>query len=61
LPGHVCPGLSIGYRVAQLATNYFRDRSTDEELVIIVENRSCAVDIIQATNGCTCGKGNLIF
>jgi formylmethanofuran dehydrogenase subunit E len=26
-----------------------------------VENRSCAVDAIQAINGCTFGKGNLIF
>ncbi|HII93499.1 MAG TPA: formylmethanofuran dehydrogenase [Methanosarcina sp.] len=59
--GHVCPGLSIGYRVATLAANRFKDRSKDEELVVIVENRSCAVDAIQAINGCTCGKGNLIF
>lgn len=59
--GHVCPGLSIGYRVAMLAANRFKDRSKDEELVVIVENRSCAVDAIQAINGCTCGKGNLIF
>ncbi len=59
--GHVCPGLSIGYRVAMLAANHFKDRSKDEELVAVVENRSCAVDAIQAINGCTCGKGNLIF
>ena len=59
--GHACPGLSIGYRVALLAANHFRDRSIDEELVAVVENRSCAVDAIQAINGCTCGKGNLIF
>ncbi|HOA68445.1 MAG TPA: FmdE family protein [Methanosarcina thermophila] len=59
--GHVCPGLSIGYRVAVLAAERFKDRSKDEELVAIVENRSCAVDAIQAINGYTCGKGNLIF
>jgi formylmethanofuran dehydrogenase subunit E len=59
--GHVCPGISIGYRVAMLAAEHFRDRSKDEELVAVVENRSCAVDAIQAINGCTCGKGNLIF
>ncbi len=59
--GHVCPGLSIGYRVATLAADNFKDRSKDEELVAIVENRSCAVDAIQVINGCTCGKGNLIF
>ena len=59
--GHVCPGLSIGYRVATLASNRFKDWSEDEELVAVVENRSCAVDAIQVVNGCTCGKGNLIF
>jgi formylmethanofuran dehydrogenase subunit E len=59
--GHACPGLSIGYRVAELAANYFRNRSKDEELVAIVENKSCAVDAVQAINGCTFGKGNLIF
>lgn len=59
--GHVCPGLSIGYRVATLAADHFKDRSEDEELVAVVENRSCAVDAIQAINGCTCGKGNLVF
>ncbi|WP_082092898.1 FmdE family protein [Methanosarcina siciliae] len=59
--GHVCPGISIGYRVAALAADRFKDRSEDEELVAVVENRSCAVDAIQAINGCTCGKGNLIF
>lgn len=59
--GHVCPGLSIGYRVAVLAVNHFKDRSEDEELVAIAENRSCAVDAIQVINGCTYGKGNLIF
>ncbi|MDI9395601.1 MAG: FmdE family protein [Euryarchaeota archaeon] len=59
--GHKCPGLSIGYRVATLAAERFKDRSEDEELVAVVENRSCAVDAIQAINGCTCGKGNLVF
>ncbi len=59
--GHACPGLSIGYRVALLAANHFRDRSKDEELVAIVENRSCTIDAIQVINGCTCGKGNLVF
>lgn len=59
--GHIYPGLSIGYRVAMIATNHFKDHSKDEELVAIVENKSCAIDAIQAINSCTCGKGNLIF
>ncbi len=59
--GHICPGLAMGYRVAQVAANHFKDRSEDEELVVIVENKSCAVDAIQVVNGCTFGKGNLVF
>ncbi|MEL4305431.1 FmdE family protein [Methanococcoides sp. LMO-2] len=59
--GHLCPGLVIGYRVATYAANKFKDRAEDEELVVIVENKSCSVDAIQVVNGCTFGKGNLVF
>lgn len=58
--GHVCPGLAIGYRVAKYAKNYF-GKSEDEELVAIVENKSCSIDAIQYLLSCTFGKGNLIF
>ena len=59
--GHACPGLAIGYRVANLALKELGLRARDEELVAIVENNSCAVDAIQLMCGCTFGKGNLIF
>lgn len=59
--GHACPGLAIGYRVANLALQELGVRARDEELVAIVENNSCAVDAIQLICGCTFGKGNLIF
>jgi formylmethanofuran dehydrogenase subunit E len=59
--GHSCPGLALGYRVALRALSEFKDRSSDEEIVAIVENDSCAVDAIQVILGCTFGKGNLIF
>lgn len=59
--GHLCPGLVIGYRVATFAAEKFKDRSEDEELVVVVENKSCSVDAIQVINGCTFGKGNLVF
>jgi formylmethanofuran dehydrogenase subunit E len=59
--GHVCPGLAIGYRVAQAALKELGERAEDEELVAIVENDSCAVDAVQVLTGCTFGKGNLIF
>ena len=59
--GHRCPGLAMGYRVANLALKELGLRAKDEELVAIVENNSCAVDAIQFICGCTFGKGNLIF
>ena len=59
--GHACPGLAIGYRVANLALKELGLRARDEELVAIVENNSCAIDGIQFICGCTFGKGNLIF
>lgn len=60
--GHVCPGLALGYRVALCAAEQLDFvRSSDEELVAVVENNSCAVDAIQMVLGCTFGKGNFIF
>ncbi len=59
--GHACPGLALGYRVANLALQELGVRSRDEELVVIVENNSCAVDAIQLLCGTTFGKGNLLF
>ena len=59
--GHACPGLAIGFRVANLALKELGLRARDEEMVAIVENNSCAVDAIQLICGCTFGKGNLIY
>jgi len=58
--GHSCPGLAIGYRIAKYVKEHY-PRSEDEELVAIVENKSCSVDAIQDLLGCTFGKGNLVF
>lgn len=58
--GHMCPGLAMGYRVAKYVKEHY-PRSKDEELVAIVDNKSCSVDAIQDMLGCTAGKGNLIF
>jgi formylmethanofuran dehydrogenase subunit E len=60
--GHECRGLAWGYKAGLFALEKLNfDRSSDEELVAIVENDSCAVDGIQVVTGCTFGKGNLIF
>lgn len=59
--GHACPGLAFGFRASLAALTELGERSEDEELVAIVENRSCAVDAIQVVTGCTLGKGNLVL
>lgn len=60
--GHSCPGLAMGYRMAQAAMDHLSVTSAkDEELVAIVENDACGVDAVQFLTGCTFGKGNLIF
>jgi formylmethanofuran dehydrogenase subunit E len=58
--GHICPGLTMGYRVAKYAKEHY-PRSQDEELVCIAENSSCSIDAVQALLGCTSGKGNLVL
>jgi formylmethanofuran dehydrogenase subunit E len=60
--GHLCPGLLIGYRAAQIALRELGvERAEDEELVAICETDACSVDAVQVLTGCTAGKGNLIL
>lgn len=35
--GHMCPGLAIGIRVAELALNEIGPHAKDEEVVAVVE------------------------
>ena len=58
--GHLCAGLTIGIRAAQIALREIGPHSADEEVVAVVETDMCAVDAIQLLMGCTFGKGNLI-
>ena len=57
--GHSCPGLAIGIRASEVALRKV-GRSSDEEVVAVVETDNCAVDAIQFLLSCTFGKGNLI-
>ncbi len=57
--GHMCPGLAIGIRAAEIALEAV-GRDGDEEIVAVVETDMCGVDAIQFLTGCTFGKGNLI-
>jgi formylmethanofuran dehydrogenase subunit E len=58
--GHLCPGLIMGVRAAEVALAEIGPHSTDEEVVAIVETDMCGVDAVQYLTGCTFGKGNLI-
>lgn len=58
--GHMCPGLAIGIRAAEVALQDIGPHAQDEEIVAVVETDMCGVDGIQVLTGCTFGKGNLI-
>ena len=59
--GHICPGLSIGFKAARAAMRRLNEtRSEDEEIVAIVGTDACCVDAVQVLTGCTFGKGNFI-
>ena len=60
--GHVCGGLTIGYKAALYAIELLDlSFSEDEQVVCITENDACGVDAIQVILGCSVGKGNLLF
>lgn len=60
--GHICPGLSMGYRAAEAAMEWLKEnRSVDEEIVAIVETDACSADAVQVLTGCTFGKGNFFY
>ena len=58
--GHMCPGLALGVRAAEVALSEIGPHSQDEEVVAIVETDMCGVDAVQFLTGCTFGKGNLL-
>ncbi len=60
--GHICPGLSIGYRASQAGMEWLKEhRAEDEEIVAVVETNACGADAVQVLTGCTFGKGNFFF
>ncbi len=60
--GHVCPGLTVGFKAVEWILNNCDEAfSPDEQIVLVTENDTCAVDAVQAILGCTFGKGNLVY
>lgn len=60
--GHKCPGLAIGFKTVEALMGHIpTGAASDEQIVCITENDTCAVDAIQSLLSCTIGKGNLIY
>lgn len=60
--GHTCPGVALGYRVAQLAQREMGIRPTpDSECLVKAFTQSCAVDAFQILNRATIGRRALII
>ena len=60
--GHMCPGLSLGFRASRSGMEWLKtERAADEEIVAIVETDACCADAVQVITGCTFGKGNFIY
>lgn len=58
--GHTCPGIAIGFRVAQIAQRELGLRpGPGSELLVKAETHSCALDAFQVLNKATCGRGSL--
>ena len=50
--GHLCPGLIYGFLVAKAGIERMGiERSKDEEVVVIAESDSCAIDALQVMLG----------
>lgn len=58
--GHMCPGLAMGIRAAEVGLAEVGHNGVGQEVVAVVETDMCAVDAIQFMTGCTFGKGNLV-
>ena len=58
--GHLCPGLAMGIRAAEIVLKEMGRHDEQDELLAQVETDMCAVDAIQLFVGCTFGRGNLI-
>ncbi|WP_337870307.1 FmdE family protein [Meiothermus sp.] len=58
--GHLCPGLAMGIRAAEVALREVGRATEEWEVAAQVETDMCAVDAIQYLVGCTFGRGTLM-
>lgn len=57
--GHMCAGLALGARAAEIALRELG--AAPGELVAAIETHTCSADAIQELTGCTLGNGKLFF
>lgn len=55
--GHMCPGIAIGLRAAELALREIGPHSEAQEVVAVVETDMCAVDAIRHQSAAAPGAG----
>lgn len=62
LHGHVCGGLTIGYKAALYAVRLLKlDLENTEQIAVICESKGCPVDAFRAIFGVSGEKGNLFL
>jgi formylmethanofuran dehydrogenase subunit E len=60
--GHTCPGIALGFRIAQLALREMGIRPTSgSECLVKAYTQSCALDAYQVLNRATIGRRALII
>lgn len=61
--GHICPGITVGYRASMLALKLLgmEGKNIGSTHTVIVENDVCGVDGVQYVTGCTVGNSSLII
>lgn len=58
--GHTCPGIALGYRIAQIANRELSvSDAIDAKVLVTSYTHSCALDAFQIINRATYGRGNL--
>jgi formylmethanofuran dehydrogenase subunit E len=61
--GHICPGITVGYRASLLALKLLgqEGKNIGATHTVIIENDVCGVDGVQYVTGCTVGNDSLII
>lgn len=59
--GHECPGLALGLRVSEIASEVFGWEKVPEDLTCTADRPACYVDGIRFMTGCDPEKGTVTF